>query len=395
MLGMSTDYTRQSPTSGGSPIIARQFSRQWRLLAGITFVFVAGVGLGALLGTWLAKPELPLAQVALELQETPYEVTTRAYRPLGRKYKPAALPEKQSAFVKPQKTTETSDIVAEVETKSDRENAVSPVDTPDLEPDTQTRIPLKTGVLMQKRRRGNQRWLANAAPAPAIEGRPMIAIVIDDLGLSQTRVKQTIALPSPITLAFLPYGHNLKKLTKEGRAAGHELIIHVNMEPKDHDIDPGPKALLTTLEPDEVHRRLLWAFDQFDGYIGISNHMGSRFTEWPDGMEVVVKALKRRGLLYFDSVTSTKSVGPALARAHGMAYASRDVFLDHNRTAEAVARQLAQTERIALSRGYAIAIGHPHNVTIDALRNWMPSAAERGFVMVPLSAIVRHRLGEG
>ena len=99
MLGMSTDYTRQSPTSGGSPIIARQFSRQWRLLAGITFVFVAGVGLGALLGTWLAKPELPLAQVALELQETPYEVTTRAYRPLGRKYKPAALPEKQSAFV--------------------------------------------------------------------------------------------------------------------------------------------------------------------------------------------------------------------------------------------------------------------------------------------------------
>ena len=116
----------------------------------------------------------------------------------------------------------------------------------------------------------------------------MIAIVIDDLGLSQTRVKHTIALPGPITLAFLPYGHNLKKLTKEGRAAGHELIIHVNMEPKDHDIDPGPKALLTTLEPDEVHRRLLWAFDQFDGYIGISNHMGSRFTEWPDGMEVVV-----------------------------------------------------------------------------------------------------------
>ena len=78
-----------------------------------------------------------------------------------------------------------------------------------------------------------------------------------------------------------------------------------------------------------------------------------------------------------------------------MAYASRDVFLDHNRSAKAVDQQLAQTERIARRRGYAIAIGHPHDVTFEALSNWMPDAAIRGFVMVPLSAIVRHRLGEG
>ena len=32
----------------------------------------------------------------------------------------------------------------------------------------------------------------------------MIAIVIDDLGLSQKRARRTIALPGPITLAFLP-----------------------------------------------------------------------------------------------------------------------------------------------------------------------------------------------
>ena len=223
----------------------------------------------------------------------------------------------------------------------------------------------------------------------------MIAIVIDDLGLSQARARRTIALPGPITLAFLPYGHNLKKLAKEGRAAGHELIIHINMEPKDHDVDPGPKALLTALDPAEIRSRLLWALDQFDGYIGVSNHMGSRFTEWPEGMEVVVQTLKRRGLLYFDSVTSTKSVGPALARAHGTAYASRDVFLDHDRNAKAVARQLVQTERIARRRGYAIAIGHPYDVTFEVLQKWLPDAAARGFVMVPLSAIVRRRLGEG
>ena len=77
------------------------------------------------------------------------------------------------------------------------------------------------------------------------------------------------------------------------------------------------------------------------------------------------------------------------------AHASRDVFLDHDRNAEAVVRQLAQTERVARRRGYAIAIGHPHDITINALQKWLPDVAARGFAIVPLSAIVRRRLGEG
>ncbi len=223
----------------------------------------------------------------------------------------------------------------------------------------------------------------------------MIALVIDDLGMSRPRALRTIALPSPLTLAYLPYGHNLRQLADVSRQAGHELIIHVNMEPKDHDVNPGPKALLTSLSLEEVHSRLEWSLTRFDGYIGISNHMGSRFTEWPDGMETVIRILKRRGLVYFDSVTSTKTVGPALARAHGIAYASRDIFLDHDRSADAITRQLARTERIARRRGYAIAIGHPYDVTLEALESWIPEAIKRGFTFIPLSTIVRRRIGEG
>ncbi|MDD9905888.1 MAG: divergent polysaccharide deacetylase family protein [Rhodospirillaceae bacterium] len=391
---MSSDHTRRSRAAGGVPVPPRRSGRRRRLLAGVAFVFAAGIGLGALLGSWLAKTELPSAQVALESREAPYEVTTRAYRPPVRNFGPVAGGQSEPE-TDPLKRPAASDIVAEVESRSTQATKARPIAQPDPEPETRKGEPRQTAALPPVRRRGTPQWLANAVPSPAINGRPMIAIVIDDLGLSQKRARRTIALPGPITLAFLPYGHNLRKLTKEGRAAGHELIIHMNMEPKDHDVDPGPKALLTSLDPSEIHNRLLWAFQQFDGYIGISNHMGSRFTEWPDGMEVVVKALKRRGLLYFDSVTSTKSVGPALARAHGAAYASRDVFLDHDRNAKAVVRQLAQTERVARRRGYAIAIGHPHDVTIDALQKWLPDVVARGFVIVPLSAIVRRRLGEG
>jgi polysaccharide deacetylase 2 family uncharacterized protein YibQ len=78
-----------------------------------------------------------------------------------------------------------------------------------------------------------------------------------------------------------------------------------------------------------------------------------------------------------------------------MVHASRDVFLDHDRTEAFVVKQLAETERIARRRGYAIAIGHPHDVTLKVLNTWLATAEERGFVLVPLSTIVRRRLGEG
>ncbi len=392
MAAMAHDYTTRSTSSQRVRFpFARR--RRMRLLAGLIFIFVVGVGLGVVLGNWLASPETPTAQMALKPLNVPYEVPARAYRPPLRNTQrflppppaqpPVQVPVAEKVAPAPVVPAPRVDAVAKVETRETEPAPRAPSAPP--EPAIATRID----------RGKTPMWLANAAAAPASDGRPMIALVIDDLGLSQTRARRTIALPAPLTLAFLPYGSNLSKLADASRLAGHELIIHVNMEPKDHDVDPGPKALLTSLNADEVRNRLEWALTRFDGYIGISNHMGSRFTEWPDGMEAVVRVLKRRGLLFFDSVTSTKSVGAALARAHGLAHASRDIFLDHDRDAAAVARQLAQTERIARRRGYAIAIGHPYDVTFDALKAWIPGAIKRGFVMVPLSAIVRRQRGEG
>jgi hypothetical protein len=111
-------------------------------------------------------------------------------------------------------------------------------------------------------------------------------------------------------------------------------------------------------------------------------------------MAAVMGALKSRGLLFLDSVTSPASVGAAMARHAGVAYAERDVFLDNEWSDRAaIARQFAQLEAVALRRGSAIGIGHPHRATLDVLARWLPEARARGFAIVPISAIVRHRLG--
>ena len=75
-------------------------------------------------------------------------------------------------------------------------------------------------------------------------------------------------------------------------------------------------------------------------------------------------------------------------------FASRDVFLDNDPTPDAVRRQIVELEEIAKRLGYAVGIGHPHDATIEVLSEWLQHAEERGFILVPISAIVQRRLAK-
>ncbi len=238
-------------------------------------------------------------------------------------------------------------------------------------------------------------WRQNSVPVTIDFTRPMIAIVIDDVGINQPRSERAIALPARLTLAFIPYGYNLTSLVGTARANGHEVLVHLPTEPMSPDVDPGPHALLTSLSLAEIKRRIDWNLSQFDGYVGLNNHMGSRFTAWTPGMEVLIREVKARGLLFLDSITTRDSVGFKLARTVGLPNAVRDIFLDHDQRREAIARQLRRTEGVASERGFAIAIGHPHDETLDELDIWLKTVESRGYQLVPISAIVRRNYPQG
>ena len=216
----------------------------------------------------------------------------------------------------------------------------------------------------------------------------MVAIVIDDLGLSHQRTDRVVALPRPLTLSMLPYGHGLQGLASRARAAGHEVMLHIPMQPTLADADPGPGALLTSLSGAEIDRRLAADLDRFDGYVGVNNHMGSAFTADGPGMEHVMRALHRRGLLFLDSMTTAKSVGMATAQRFGVPAIARDIFIDAEDDPAFIRHQLREVEKLARERGWAVAIGHPHPDTLDALEAWLPGLRGRGIVQVPLSYLV-------
>ncbi len=237
-------------------------------------------------------------------------------------------------------------------------------------------------------------WRRNAVKVASVDGRPMIAVVIDDMGLDRGRSARALALPGPLTLAYLPYGSDLRRQTAAARAAGHELLVHVSMEPESVDEDPGPNALLGDLEPNDVLSRLRWALGRFDGYVGISNHMGSKFTGDARGMTTVVRELRARGLMFLDSRTTQHSVGARVAKRFGVPHARRHVFLDHETVTETVRQRLGEVEVIATHTGFAVAIGHPRDATLEVLEEWLPDVIARGFVLVPISAIaLRERVG--
>lgn len=217
----------------------------------------------------------------------------------------------------------------------------------------------------------------------------MIAIVIDDMGVDRKRSQKVIDLKGPLTTSFMTYAHDVADQAKESRQHGHELLVHFPMEPQSPNIDPGPDVLRTTMSSDQIEKRLDAGLSRFSGYVGINNHMGSKFTEYAPGMTEVMKVLKKRGLLFLDSRTTAKSVGIDLAAKYGVPHADRHVFLDNQQNVAAILKQLAHVERIARKIGYAIAIGHPHDTTIQALKQWLPTLQAKGLVLVPLSTIVR------
>jgi hypothetical protein len=231
-------------------------------------------------------------------------------------------------------------------------------------------------------------WRRYAAASPETGGRPMVVVVIDDLGMDRKRTARAIGLHDPLTLSFLAYADDLKKQTAAARAAGHELLMHVGMEPVSESVDPGPNVLLTGLGSKEIRHRLEWDLGRSKGYVGINNHMGSKFTADPSAMTVVMEMLKRRGLLFLDSRTTGRSVGAKLARELGVPVAERNIFLDNVNETAAVDARLGELERLARRRGYAVAIGHPRDATLNALERWLQNLGDRGFALVPLSAVV-------
>lgn len=217
---------------------------------------------------------------------------------------------------------------------------------------------------------------------------PRVAIVFTGLGVGATSTTLAMArLPGPVTFAFVPYSTDIATLAANARKAGHELLLQVPMEPFDYpNNDTGPQTLLTTSDASQNITRLHWAMGRMQGYVGLCNLAGARFTTSEQAMEPILKETASRGLIYFDDGSSTRSVASQIAAAQNLPIAKADLVIDATATPTEIDRSLSRLEQIARKNGIAVGMAHALPASITHVATWASAAQKRGFVLVPITA---------
>lgn len=206
-----------------------------------------------------------------------------------------------------------------------------------------------------------------------VKKRPKVAIIIDDIGYDPFIAKKFLELEPKLTFSIIPHTPFQKKVSEMVRNKGGELMLHIPMEPNEYpSIDPGPGALLTSMEPDQLIAQLENNLDTVSDVRGINGHMGSKLTANSEQMHQVFTVLKKRNLYFVDSLTTPDSVCEPSAAMLKVPFAQRDIFIDHSLEPEFMRNQMRRLIKSAIKHGEAIGIGHPHKETLKILEQMLP-----------------------
>jgi polysaccharide deacetylase 2 family uncharacterized protein YibQ len=227
------------------------------------------------------------------------------------------------------------------------------------------------------------------ADNPANAKMPRIALVVTGLGISASSTAEALKLPASISLAFAPYAGDLERIVSRARGEGHEVLLQVPMEPFDYpDNDPGPQTLLTSLSPEQNIDRMHWLMSRFQGYVGIANYMGSRFTASDVALAPVLREISKRGLMYLDDGSSPRSLASQIAGANSMPFAKAGIVVDAVPTPNEIDRALLRLETMARDNGLAVGVASALPVSLARIAKWAKGADSRGILLVPISAAV-------
>ena len=239
---------------------------------------------------------------------------------------------------------------------------------------------------------GRKPWRVYARPVPpGLPAKGRIAIVVSGMGISQSATRHAIeTLPPEVTLSFAPYGPDLQSWIDKARAAGHEVLLELPMEPYGYpQSDPGPYTLLTSLPETENRARLNWLMSRFAGYAGVMNYQGARFSTSATALTPVLSALNKRGLMYIDNGASSRSLAPSIAEEEGLPFALADRIVDPQQSADVISNSLDDLEVTAKQSGTALGVASGFPATVDEITKWAAGLSARGLALVPATAAIR------
>jgi polysaccharide deacetylase 2 family uncharacterized protein YibQ len=211
--------------------------------------------------------------------------------------------------------------------------------------------------------------------------QPVIALIIDDLGNSLHLGQRALGLPGNVTYSILPHTPYGRQLANEAHRAGKEVMLHLPMS-NVHQRNSGAGELTATMPRRLFEARLQRALADVPHVQGINNHMGSELTQLEGPMNWLMRSLQCYRLYFVDSRTSHRSVAQEAAKRLAVNNIGRDIFLDHHANEESISAMYDKLLAMARSNGQAVAIAHPHPVTLAHLEQVLPELESQGIRLV-------------
>ncbi len=219
-----------------------------------------------------------------------------------------------------------------------------------------------------------------------------LSIVIDDFGNGMDGTEEMLQLPVRLTIAVMPFLPTSQADAKLAHEKGHEVIVHLPMEPvRGKKSWLGPGAITTDLSNEEIRKRVEAAIDDVPFAVGINNHMGSKATADERVMTVILQVCKERGLFFLDSRTSSKSVIGTIAKQIGVSTESNHLFLDEVYTVQHISKQMERLMKHIADHDRCVVIGHvgpPGKKTAEILRRSLPAILHQTEI-VPLTMLAK------
>lgn len=230
-------------------------------------------------------------------------------------------------------------------------------------------------------------WLGLSSSAQAAQ----LLLIIDDVGNNRALGQQTLALPGPLNLAFLPHTPHARSLASQAHQQGHGILLHAPMA-NELGSKLGPGGLYPDMDAATLQQVLRDNLAAIPHVQGVNNHMGSLLTQNADAMAALMPVIAEAGLYFVDSLTNPNSVALEQALLAAIPALERDVFLDNDLSPEALQRQFDQAVALAHKRGHAVLIGHPYAETLAFLQQTLPGLAAQQVQLQRVDRFLQQRL---
>jgi len=196
--------------------------------------------------------------------------------------------------------------------------------------------------------------------------KPKLVIIIDDVAF-KNEVKLIKSIPYKITPSFFPPTPRHPYTPLYAKSFNH-YMVHVPMQAM-HFAHPEPNTMNISWSYAQIKNRIDEIKKLFPKAKFINNHTGSKFTSNLQAMNSLFLVLKEDNLSFVDSRTTPYSKSKVVNKIYKIKLFQRNIFLDNEINQSYIRNQLKKAINLAKKRGYAIAIGHPHKITLETIKN--------------------------